>query len=467
MPAWEQQDLPEPPPYSFRNLLGIVGPGVILLSSSIGGGEWLAGPAFAVQHGTQFMWIATVSIALQVIFNLEGMRYTLYTGEPIYGGFLRLAPGPLFWAVIYAALTFFSLAWPALALSSASALFAGAHGRLAGDADIGAIYWIAAAIILATLLILSFGGTIEKMLERAAYFMMGFVFLYLIVVNVLFIPLPHWWETFRGFFRFALPGGDMDWTLVGAFAATAGSGGIGNLTVTSWARDKGLGMAKYVGAIPSAVGGRAVKLSHVGKIFPITADNLRRWRVWQKYVLADQFYLWGLFAFLGMFLTVNLATGVIPHGTKLAGLAVGTFQAKYLADVAWQGLWFVTLLNGFWILYSTHLGNTDLLIRSVTDLLWMGSPRVRTWRGDSVRRLYYTLLVPYTLFALLAVRVASPLTLFKILANVAGFILVVGSVQIFLVNRKFLPREIRCPWREWTLLVCAAFYLFFAVRLLF
>ncbi|MBI2926254.1 MAG: Nramp family divalent metal transporter [Verrucomicrobia bacterium] len=462
---WEQRDLPEPLPYSFRNLIKMIGPGVILLSSSIGGGEWLVGPALAVKFGVQFMWIATISIALQVIFNLEGMRYTLYTGEPIYGGFLRLWPGAMFWAVVYCVLAFMSLGWPALALSSASTLFASFHGHLPGNADSGALYWIACGVIFLTLLILSFGGTIEKMLERAAYFMMGFVFLYLTAVNVIFIPWAHWWKTLCGFFQFTAVTGQMDWALMGAMAATAGSGGIGNLTVTSWARDKGFGMAKYVGAIPSAIGGRELKLSHVGKVFPVTAENLRRWKIWQKFVHADQLYLWGFFAFLGMFLNVNLATGVIPHGTELSGMATGAYQAQYMADKLWTGLWFLTLLNGFWILYSTHLGNTDLLVRTITDVLWMGSPHVRQWREQSIRKLYYTLLIPYTLFAFWAVRAAEPLTLFKLLANVAGFTLVVASVQIFFVNRRFLPREIRVPWREWALLVSCAFYLFFAVRL--
>ena len=38
------------------------------------------------------------------------------------------------------------------------------------------------------ILVLSFGGTIETMLEKVSYFMMGFVFLYLFAVNIMFIP---------------------------------------------------------------------------------------------------------------------------------------------------------------------------------------------------------------------------------------------------------------------------------------
>ena len=61
------------------------------------------------------------------------------------------------------------------------------------------------------------------------------------------------------------------------------------------------------------------------------------------------------------------------------------------------------------------------------------------------------------------VRSASPFQLFKILANVAGLVLVIAGIQIFLVNRRFLPRALRAPgWREAGLLACSAFYAFFA-----
>ena len=100
-PAWGRADLPDPLPLSFRNALRTIGPGAILLAASIGGGEWLVGPAVAVKHGIGLFWIATLAIVLQTIFNLEAIRYTLYTGEPIVAGFMRLRPSSRFWAAIY------------------------------------------------------------------------------------------------------------------------------------------------------------------------------------------------------------------------------------------------------------------------------------------------------------------------------------------------------------------------------
>src|SRR5688572_12698160 len=108
-PAWEVAELPAPPPFGISNVFKVIGPGAIMAATSIGGGEWLVGPAAAVKYSTDIFLIATVAIALQVLFNLEGIRYTLYTGEPIYGGIMRLRPGPRFWAGFYSALAFFQL----------------------------------------------------------------------------------------------------------------------------------------------------------------------------------------------------------------------------------------------------------------------------------------------------------------------------------------------------------------------
>src|SRR5688572_7353384 len=123
LPRWDVADLPAPLPFSARDLFKVIGPGAVMAATSIGGGEWLVGPAAAVKYSSAIFLIATIAIVLQVIFNLEAIRYTLYTGEPIYGGIMRLKPGPRFWAAFYAFLGFFQLGWPALAGSAAATLF--------------------------------------------------------------------------------------------------------------------------------------------------------------------------------------------------------------------------------------------------------------------------------------------------------------------------------------------------------
>ena len=461
LPHWDIADLPAPPPFNFRNMLKVIGPGAIMAATSIGGGEWLVGPAAAVKYSSSIFLIATVAILLQVAFNLEAIRYTLYTGEPIYGGIMRLKPGPRFWAAFYSVLGFFQLGWPALAGSAAATLFGAWMGRMPGAPDQAAQAWVASALIVGVVLVLSFGGTIERMLEYFAWTMLGVVFLFLIVVNVAFVPFSHWWQTFTGFFSVAGLSTPVDWGLIGALAATAGSGGIGNLTVTNWVRDKGFGMGAKVGAIPSAVGGHEIQLSHVGTVFPTTPANITRWHEWMRYVHADQLWVWGLFCFCGMFLNVNLATAIIPQGTDLQGLAAGAYQAQYLSQI-WPSLWFLTLFNGFWILFKTQLGNTDILVRTITDATWMASSRARESKRG-IRAIYYGILIVFSIWGVFVIRSASPFQLFKVLANMAGIVLAIAGVQIWLVNRRFLPRAVRPPlWRECVLLLCSGFYAFFA-----
>lgn len=461
LPAWGVADLPGPPAFGLRGLIKVIGPGAVMAATSIGGGEWLVGPAAAVKYTTSIFLIVTVAIALQTIFNLEAIRYTLYTGEPIFGGIMRLKPGPRFWAAFYTVVGFFQLGWPALAGTAAATLLSAWMGRVPEAADREALAWTATALIGLVVLILSFGGTIERMLEYFAWTMLGVVFLFLIVVNVAFVPFGHWVQTFVGFFQFSGLPHPIDWALIGALAATAGSGGLGNLTVTNWVRDKGFGMGSKVGAIPSAIGGHEIKLSHVGMVFEANEANLGRWREWMRYVHADQIWVWAVFCFLGMYLNVNLATSLVPHGTDLQGLAAGSYQAQYLAKI-WPGFWFLTLFNGFWVLFKTQLGNTDILVRTVTDCAWMGSRHARAWKGG-IRAIYYGILLVFSVWAILAIRSATPFRLFTVLANVAGLVLAIGSIQVLIVNRRFLPAAVRpALWREAALVACAVFYAFFS-----
>lgn len=460
-------DLPAPPSFGFRNVWKVIGPGAILLATSIGGGEWLVGPAAAVRYGTGVMWIATIAIGLQLVFNLEALRYTLYTGEPIYTGFMRLKPGSAVWSVIYGLLAIFQLGWPALALSAAATIFSVGMGRLPGTdpADASLMQWIGTGVVLLTAAILLFGGTIERMLEIASWVMLAFIFTFLLIVNIVFVPWSHSMTTLRGFLTPQSVGGTIDWALLGALVGTAASGGIGNLTITNWFRDKGFGMGACVGAIESAVGGRDHRLSPTGTVFPITEANLGRWHTWMRYVHVDQIGVWAVFCFIGLYLNVNLATSMVPVGTNMQGLAAGAYQAQYMAEHLWTGFWAIALLNGFWILFSTCLGNTDLLVRTVTDLSWTGSATMRKLAGERPARIYYTLLLAFSVWGFFAIRMAGPFVLFQVLANMAGLVLAVAGVQIFRVNRKFLPPALRPPlWREGLLLVCSAFYTFFTVQ---
>src|SRR6516162_5041242 len=101
LPAWEIDDLPAPKPLEWRHWTRLIGPAIVMMGIQIGGGELLLGPEVTAKYGGGLMWLATVSILLQVFYNMECGRYALYSGEPIFTGFLRMRPGPKFWVTFF------------------------------------------------------------------------------------------------------------------------------------------------------------------------------------------------------------------------------------------------------------------------------------------------------------------------------------------------------------------------------
>jgi hypothetical protein len=225
--------------------------------------------------------------------------------------------------------------------------------------------------------------------------------------------------------------------------------------ITNWFRDKGFGMGSRVGHIGGLADQHAT-MSAVGYMFPANDANASRWRSWWKYAVLDQTVLWAGGCFLGMLLNVNLAKAIVPPGVELKGFEAGTFQAKFMAETAWHGFWALTLINGFWILYSTHLGNTDTLVRTLCDLGWAGIPAVRRW---PIGRVYAVILLVLTVWGLVSIHFGNVLQLFTVLGLIASPIMALAAVQIWRVNRRFLPKAAQPPvWRQIGLLLCAASY---------
>ncbi len=164
-PAWDTAELPAPPPFGLRNWTALIGPGLVLAGSNIGGGEWLFGPIVTARYGGQVMWLATLSILFQVFYNLAVMRYTLYTGEPIMVGFMRTKPGPKLWAPFYV-LADMGGVWPYLASNAAVPLAAAFLGRLPDAGDDSLVRNLGYGVFLTAFVPLIFGGKIYNAIER-------------------------------------------------------------------------------------------------------------------------------------------------------------------------------------------------------------------------------------------------------------------------------------------------------------
>jgi hypothetical protein len=451
--------------------MGVVGPGVIVLGLSIGSGEFLLGPAVFVRHGLALLWVSALAVFFQTIFNTELMRYTIATGEPVFTGFMRTRPSSTAWAWFYTILYFLQSGWPAWAANAAGAIFFLIVGRIAVADEARTVYWIGVATFIACVGVLMFGRRIERTLEILNWILVACILGGFLILGIIFVPGETWLAGAVGFVGFDtttrsftfLPEG-ADYFLIAAVVAYTGAGGVSNITLSNWARDKGYGMAERAGYIPAAVGGHKVALAHTGFRFIPTAESLQRWRGWWRIVRADQ---WGVFfigALLGMLLPALLYVTFIPRGTDIRGLGIAAALAQAIGATGGAVLAVVVGFLGAWILFKTQLDILEGMVRSITDILWTGSRRVRSWRGGDVRTVYYTVLAAVVVWGIVALNMAQPIILLQVGANVAGVVFIISSIHLLYLNMTLLPVELRPPmWRRVMLVAMAMFYGFFVV----
>jgi hypothetical protein len=467
---WTQAELPAPPAPRGLQWIGVVGPGVIVLGLSIGSGEFLLGPAVFVRYGLTLLWVTVAAVFLQTIFNTELMRYTVATGEPAFTGFMRTRPSSTFWAVVYSALYVLQAGWPAWAATAAGAIFFLIFRRLATPADAGAVYVIGVATYAVCIGLLVVGRRIERTLEWLNWALLVPILVSFLTLSIVYVPAAVWGAALSGLVGFDPARGSFAWlpanvdpVLLASLVAYAGAGGLANVTLSNWARDRGYGMGERIGYIPSAVGGHRVPLAHTGFIFTPDAANLRRWRGWWRVVRADQ---WGVFftgGLLGMVLPAMLYVAFLERGSDIRGLAIAAELAFAVGARAGALLAGVIAFLGAWMLFKTQLDQMEALIRGLTDMLWTASAGVRAWARGDVRRVYYTVLAAVVVWGLVALRLVQPIALLLIGANVAGVAFVITSLHLLYVNTTLLPGPLRPPaWRRALLVVMALFYATFS-----
>ncbi len=463
---WRIAELPPAPRPQGLGWFSAVGPGVIVLGASIGSGEFLLGPAAFVKYGLSMLWIVGVAAVLQTLLNVEVMRYTLATGEPVITGFMRTHPHSTFWAWFYSILYFLQMGWPGWAGSAAGAVFFLFIKRLPVAAEAGTVYAIGAGLFVLCAVILTFGRRIERTLEYLNWIMIVVIIGGMGILALLFVPAATWLGAVVGFAGFDLRTGSFnfvpegaDYFLLGAFAAYAGGGGVANLTLSNWARDKGYGMSSIVGFIPAAVGGKKVTLAHSGSTFKPTLEALQQWKGWWRIVRVDQ---WGVYftgAMLGMALPALLYVTFLPAGSDIRGLGIAAALAQAVATQKGAIFGGAIAVLGVWILFKAQLDILDGMTRAITDILWTGSARIRAWRGGDVRIVYYAVLAVITAWGIIALRLTQPIILLSLSANMAGIVFIISSLHLLYVNTRLLPVELRPPlWRRVALVALAIFY---------
>ena len=506
LPEWSVADLPEPEPIRLKQWHRFIGPGIVMCGIQIGGGEWLYGPSITATYGGALMWIATVAIIVQSFYNLEAGRYAIYSGEPIFTGFMRLRPGPAFWITGTMLLSVGALI-PGLASHAATIIAAFFLDRPPGPEDQGLVMTIGYATLAIAILPTLVGGKIYNMLQYVMTAKVVIVLGFCLLTGLLFVTPENWANVFVGFLRFGEIPVDgpledglkptrniftslwSDGTLpimslaniaaLGAFAGYAGGGGLSNSSYSNFVRDKGWGMGKHVGAIASAVGGRDIKLSHIGTVFPPNEKNLKRWKGWWGYIKRDQLIIWLPGCLMGMALPALLSMQFSSASSMMIGTpeeideARRFGQAVITADGMRQALgnygqlfWSLCLLVGLCVFLPSQMSIVENFARRWTDIIWSGSKRVRTtMKPHQANRVYYTILAAYvfwsftwlTIFLLIR---KPPALMTDIIANLNNLALGATAILLWRVNTRLLPQQIQPRWyNKLGLWCCAAFYL--------
>jgi hypothetical protein len=464
LPAWKMDDFPVPVPMSWKNLLAMLGPGLVMIGGTIGTGEWVVGAGVAALYGGAFLWVAPLAILCQVMLNTEAMRYTLVTGEPVFTGFLRSKPGPKFWLLCYLLLDI--VGWmPALAGLAAQIVLFTINGQKTPDPF--ATRMMAIAILLLCGTLLCFGRKVYNMLEVVLGGKVLFVLFYLLTVTLLFVPGHVWGRVASGMVNpFQVPEGGIQWGLIGSVAGLAGIGGLGNILASNFVREKGWGMGSKVGAIGSAVGGEHVTLDHIGTMARPDEEGVRRFSQWWNFIKLDQFGLWAWGSVVGMMLPCVLGAGFIRpdhnyFGKSVGELAAATTLAREFGAAKGSVFLILTLICGAMIMLPGQFSSMDGIARRWCDAFWSGSTRAHALGGNKAKVLYYSFVVTYVAIGVLvyAFPNLTPTQMMVFNANLANLSICCCILHTLYVNSRFLPKAFQpSRLKRAGLVVAACFY---------
>jgi hypothetical protein len=464
-------DLPEPEEVfkvrriGLRQLFAyVIGPSLIALGISIGSGEWLLGPQAVGQFGFVGVgWVILVSAVLQTFYNVECSRYVLATGEVPVVGWGRVPPGFLLWVPLSVFVVIFAFIAGGWAASAGQGLFALVHGKAPAAGTEEPRLWAIGLLLLVFLICVS-ARRITRALELANWVMVVAILVGLVLIDLFVVPWNLWWDGIRGFFTPASPPAGITATQLGGLAGfTALASGL-NWYVMGHYRDKGYGMGYRSGFI-SGLRGERKEVAAVGFIFPDDEANTRRWRRWYRLLLTD---MWGVFfigAMLGMLLpTILMAHAVEQTGQRPTAANVPTFVANALDQEHGRSMFYIALLIGVLILFSTQLGIFEAMVRVTTDASHATSPRLRRLLEGDPRRFYYPFMFVLLVIIAVILHFALPVNLVQWSANMSNLGALIYPFLLFYLNSR-LPRAARPrPWHYALLAANVIFFGFFFIN---
>ncbi len=445
-----------PPAPAFRKLIG---PSFIILGLGLGSGEVILWPYLSSNFGLGIVWGMLVGITMQFFINMEVERYALIHGESVFVGFKKLWTWLPVWFLLT---TFFAWVWPGIGLAGAT-LLARAFG-------IDQVWWLGVLLFVGIGAILTLGSVVYKTVERLQMILIGIGVPFIVALTAYLVTLPDLGAMLAGLagqgtgYAF-LPEGIVMGTFLGALAY-AGAGGNLNLAQSFYVRDKGYGMGAYAGRITSVItgGGAAQKIKLTGTTFPVTPENVSRFRAWWKVInIEHALIFWGLGLFTMLTLTMLAYVTTFGSADNAEGMQFLFNEAAAigLRTLPVFGVLFL-IVTGI-MLTATQLTVLDSTSRIMTEnvLLLHGGDR-----AFNVSRLYYGILWLQILFgiAVFSLGFTQPRELITLGAIINAFTMFSYTGILLYLNNRLLAKELRPSlWRNLALVFTFCFFGIFSV----
>ncbi len=458
VPPLDFEELPVAPP-----LKKLLGPSFILLGLGLGSGEVVMWPYMASNYGLGIAWGMLIGITMQFFINMEVSRYALVNGESVFVGFARLFRWLPVWFI---ASTFLGFGWPGIGLYGASLLSQVVSPIIKIQPNV-----IGIIVFLTIGLVLSLGKVLYKTVEQLQKFLIGVAVPFFVGLTYYLASRDDVLALMKGLsgqgnlsgvdYSFLPPG-----IAIGVFLsalAYAGAGGNLNLTQSMYVRDKGYGMGKYAQKITSLITSNEStgKIKLTGHTFPITPENIMRFRQWWKIINYEHFLVfWALGLFMMLTLSLLAYTATFGSTNNAEGINFILFEAAAVAKATVPILGVLFLIMTGVMLCATQLTVLDATTRIITEniLLLKGGIGGTSF---NVSKVYFLVLWLQILFGISVFSLGfdQPLSLIMFGAIVNAFSMFVYTGILLWLNNFALAKELRpAIWRNCVLAFTFIFF---------
>lgn len=457
-PKYEKKEMPHAP-----NIAKAIGVGIVVMGLAMGTGELILWPHLVTKYGVHLLWFAIAGITAQYFINHEIARYAISTGEGFFTASGRILKwSPIFW-FLSALILYIWPGWAGAIGTTLRELFGfGTH-----------IGWAWATLGL--VLFFTFLGKVAYVvLEKTLKLIVPAFFAMLLVITVFNVDAVHWLEVIKGFSHIGTMPSDININTLLSAIVFAGAGGMLNLCVSLWYRDKKVGMGTYAGRIENPITGKEEAVAATGFSFELNEENLSRWKKWMRFMRVDQGIIFLLLGSITLILlSVNAYAILTPMGLVPEGLDVAVVQAHIFGNRLGGFGFSLFLIMAFLMLFSVMWTVIDALTRMMSDIIYTNArvgplKKIFSWAERfSIGTLYYGIIVLVVLAGAFLVPMEQPLALLMISAVLGGLTMAIYTPLLIYINNTKLPRELRPSWgMNIAMGIVSVFFIFFAVRVI-